>query len=76
MRDADASAPCPDGHDDTVRLLSTFAAPGITLTRGTILSRWRLLRRGVRLRQLTQPEVPPDRAETATFTSETRRRSG
>ena len=30
MRDAGLVAPCPDGHDDTVRLLSTFATTGTT----------------------------------------------
>ena len=33
MSDADATATCPDGHDDTVRLLSTFAATGMTTAR-------------------------------------------
>jgi putative FmdB family regulatory protein len=28
MSEADAPAPCPDGHGDTVRLLSVFAAVG------------------------------------------------
>jgi putative FmdB family regulatory protein len=28
MSEADAPAPCPDGHRDTVRLLSVFAAVG------------------------------------------------
>jgi putative FmdB family regulatory protein len=28
MRDAAAAAPCPNGHDDTIRLLSMFATPG------------------------------------------------
>jgi putative FmdB family regulatory protein len=28
MAEADAPASCPDGHDDAVRLLSTFAAVG------------------------------------------------
>lgn len=28
MADADAPTPCPDGHDDTVRLLSAFASVG------------------------------------------------
>jgi putative FmdB family regulatory protein len=28
MTDAAAPAPCPDGHADTVRLLSTFATIG------------------------------------------------
>ena len=28
MADADGPAPCPDGHTDTTRLLSVFAATG------------------------------------------------
>jgi putative FmdB family regulatory protein len=28
MAEADAPAHCPDGHDDTVRLLAAFAATG------------------------------------------------
>jgi putative FmdB family regulatory protein len=28
MRDATAPAPCPQGHDDTVKLLSTIAVTG------------------------------------------------
>ena len=31
MRDAGLAASCPDGHDDTVRLLSTFATTGTAL---------------------------------------------
>lgn len=29
MSESDAPARCPDGHDDTVRLLSMFAATGV-----------------------------------------------
>jgi hypothetical protein len=35
MRDAGLAAPCPDGHDDTVRLLSTFATTGSALAGAT-----------------------------------------
>jgi putative FmdB family regulatory protein len=28
MAEADAPAPCPDGHTDTVRLLAAFSATG------------------------------------------------
>jgi putative FmdB family regulatory protein len=30
MNESAAPAPCPNGHDDTVRLLSMFAATGAT----------------------------------------------
>ena len=33
MSDAAANVSCPDGHDDTVRLLSSFATAGITATK-------------------------------------------
>jgi putative FmdB family regulatory protein len=33
MHDTSADAPCPNGHDDTVRLLSMFATTGITASR-------------------------------------------
>jgi putative FmdB family regulatory protein len=33
MSDAGSPAPCPEGHDDTVRLLSTFATTGAGLAR-------------------------------------------
>jgi putative FmdB family regulatory protein len=35
MRDAGLAASCPDGHDDTVRLLSTFATTGVAALAGT-----------------------------------------
>ncbi len=34
MSDAAKVATCPDGHDDTVRLLSSFATAGIAATKG------------------------------------------
>jgi putative FmdB family regulatory protein len=33
MSDASTPAPCPEGHDDTVRLLSTFATTGAAFAR-------------------------------------------
>ncbi len=35
MDDAAAPATCPDGHDDTVRLLSMFATTGTAPSMGT-----------------------------------------
>jgi putative FmdB family regulatory protein len=35
MSDIAEAATCPEGHDDTVRLLSSFATAGITATRGS-----------------------------------------
>ena len=34
MSDVANVATCPDGHDDTVRLLSSFATAGIAATKG------------------------------------------
>jgi putative FmdB family regulatory protein len=34
MARADEPAPCPHGHDDTVRLLPTVAVTGLTGSRG------------------------------------------
>jgi putative FmdB family regulatory protein len=34
MADADAPAPCPQGHQDAVRLLSVFASVGAASTGG------------------------------------------
>jgi putative FmdB family regulatory protein len=36
MSESDAPATCPDGHADTVRLLSMFATTGTTLTRAGV----------------------------------------
>ena len=47
MADADAPAPCPDGHVDTTRLLSVFVVHRRRLA-GAL--GWGLLRRGLRLR--------------------------
>jgi putative FmdB family regulatory protein len=35
MSDAAKIATCPDGHDDTVRLLSSFATAGIASTKAS-----------------------------------------
>ncbi len=35
MSEADGPATCPAGHDDAVRLLSVFAAPGRTAATAT-----------------------------------------
>ena len=50
MAEADAPATCPEGHVDTTRLLSVFAAPPAA-PRPRRAAGWRrLLRRGLRLR--------------------------
>ena len=60
---AQASAPCtcPQGHDDTVKLLSTVSVGGRASARESRARpvRRRLLRRRLRLRRLTRPPAPP-----------------
>lgn len=48
MAEASAPATCPDGHDDTVKLLSTVAVTGGASAPPN--AAWRLLRRRLRLR--------------------------
>ena len=77
---AESSAPCtcPQGHDDTVKLLSTVSVGGLASGRATVLWRslWRsrrrrrLLRRGLRL-----PLIPGASDETAKL-SRVAQRSG
>ena len=77
---AESSAPCtcPQGHDDTVKLLSTVSVGGLASGRATGLggpsggpaARRRLLRRGLRL-----PLIPGASDETAKL-SRVAQRSG
>ena len=54
MSDSDLATPCPEGHDDTVRLLSMFGVQtGASRRPGTSRRRRRMLRRRVRLPPLT-----------------------
>ena len=58
---AQASAPCtcPQGHDDTVKLLSTVSVGGRAAAGGAAPARRRrLLRRRLRLRRLTAGRPP------------------